>query len=262
MITSTNNPKVKWVHKLQSHSKARRSEEAFVLEGVRLTEEGVKSGWETRLVFYTKDLDQRGKKVLDRYFEVGVLVQEVSPQVMSFISDTDTPQGILSVVTIQSLPISKRIEVAFIPDSVRDPGNLGTMLRTGAAAGVGVIYITPGTVDPYTPKVVRAAMGAHFRVPIQLKTWNEIDQIKRALGLMVYLADINKGKAFNQVTFKFPMALVVGGEAKGASTAARSLVDEYVHIPMFRGVESLNAAVASGILLFEVFRKRKKLLPE
>lgn len=257
MIRSTNNPKVKWVHKLQSRSRARKSEGAFVLEGVRLTEEGVKSGWETRLVFYTEDLDQRGEKVLDDYVKRGVHVEEVSPQVMSFISDTDTPQGILSVVTIQTLPISERIEVSFIPDSVRDPGNLGTMMRTGAAAGVGAIYIPPGTVDPYAPKVVRAAMGAHFKVPIQLRTWNEIDQLKRASGLKVYLADIRKGNAFNQVTFKFPMVLVVGGEAEGASSDARRLADEYVYIPMARGVESLNAAVASGILLFEVFQKRK-----
>ncbi len=258
MITSTINPKVKWVRNLQARSRARHNEGAFVLEGVRLTEEAMKSGWETQLVFFTTDLDERGQEVLEHYSERGVLVEEVSSQVMGFVSDTNTPQGLLAVVTVRSLPISERLDVVFIPDSVRDPGNLGTMLRTAAAAGVGAVFIAPGTVDPYAPKVVRAAMGAHFLIPIQQLSWEEIDQRRQEWGLRVYLADVRLGKAFRQIEFKVPMALVVGGEAEGASEAARGLADEYVNIPMPGGVESLNAAVAAGILLFEILRPENK----
>lgn len=229
-----------------------------MLEGVRLTEEGMKSGWDTELVFFTADLDERGQVILEHYSNLGVLVQEVSSQVMSLLSDTNTPQGILSVLRIKSIPILGKVGVVLIPDSIRDPGNLGTMLRTAAAAGVSSVFITPGTVDPYSPKVVRAAMGAHFLVPIEQLSWGEIIQRRQDWGLRVYLADVRLGKAFAQIQFKLPLALVVGGEAVGPSRAARNIADEYVHIPMPGGSESLNAAVATGILLYTIIQPENK----
>jgi TrmH family RNA methyltransferase len=153
------------------------------------------------------------------------------------------------------------LDFVFIPDAVRDPGNLGTMLRTAAAAGVGAVFLPPGVVDPFAPKVVRAAMGAHFRVPVYPLSWEEIHNHLNAYALRVYLAAAGAGQVYTQADFRSPLALIIGGEAEGAGQQARQLAAEYVHIPMSGDVESLNAAIAGAILMFEVVRQRSSPPP-
>lgn len=257
MITSTQNPKVQLVHALQSRSRNRRKEGAFVIEGIRLAEEALGSGWETRFVFYTGDLDERGGAVIQGFARQGVPVELVSDGVMKAVSDTVTPQGILAVLDIHTIPLPKYLDFVFIPDGVRDPGNLGTMLRTAAAAGVGAFLLPSGVVDPFSPKVVRAAMGAHFQLPIHILSWPEIGSILERFTLRVYVASVRQGQVYTQVDFSPPLALVLGGEAAGAGISASQLADAKVHIPMPGKVESLNTAAAAAILLFEVLRQRE-----
>lgn len=257
MITSVQNPKVKWVRALQAQGKARREAEAFVVEGVRLAEEALASGWETQAVLYTEDLGERGREVVEGFAGRGAAVEAVSEHVLRAASDTQTPQGILAVLSLPNWPLPKTLNFAFIPDGVRDPGNLGTMLRTAAAAGVGGVFLPPGTADAFAPKVVRAAMGAHFRLPLWPLGWEEIRQALRQAGLRVYLAAVEGGQPYTQADFRRPMALVIGGEAAGAGAQARQITDQAVHIPMPGKTESLNAAVAAAILLFEVVRQRE-----
>ena len=258
MITSTANPKIKWVRQLQAHSRERREAAAFVVEGVRLVEEALAAGWEAQLVLYTDDLSERGRLVLDGFALRGALLEQVSAEVLHAASDTETPQGLLAVLSQRLLPLPPAPDLVFIPDRVRDPGNLGTMLRTAAAAGVGAVFCPPETVDAFAPKVVRAGMGAHFRLPVHSLDWEAIAH--HLAPLQVFLAAMQEGLAYTRADFRSPLALIVGSEAQGAGPQARRLAHSLVHIPMPGGGESLNAAVAAGILLFEVARQRS--LPE
>ena len=256
MITSIHNPKIKWVRELQADSQARKEARSFVVEGVRLAEEALAAGWSAQLVLYTADLGKRGKDILAGFTAQGVQVEQITDQVMRAASDTETPQGILVVLAHKAVALPVTLDFVFIPDAVRDPGNLGTMLRSAAAAGVQAAFIPPGTVDPWSPKVVRAGMGAHFRLPIQALDWDEISQHLKCL--QIYLAETNAGLPYTQADLRKPLALIVGGEAEGAGSQAQSLASARVHIPMPGGSESLNAAVAAGVLLFEVVRQRRE----
>ncbi len=258
MITSVHNPKIQSVRKLLAHAKERHVQQAFVLEGVRLAEEALHGEWKARQVLFTETLDQRGQAVVDGFSADGAAVEQVSETVMKAISDTETPQGLLVVLGQKTLPLPKMPDFLLVLDALRDPGNLGTVLRTAAAAGAQGVLLAPGCVDAWSPKVLRAGMGAHFRLPIHSLSWQDIRQaLKQASGKMqAYLADSAAGISYTQADFRIPLALIVGGEAAGAGSEARSLADEKVHIPMPGGSESLNAAIAASLLLFEVVRQR------
>jgi len=257
MITSTQNPKIKWLRQLQNQGRFRREERVFVVEGVRLAEEALKTGWKAQLVLHTEGLSERGQAIIEGFATQGVQIELATEAVMRTASDTQTPQGIVAALDWQSLPIPPAADFLYVPDGVRDPGNLGTMLRSAAAAGVQAALIPPETVDAFAPKTVRAGMGAHFRLPIHAMSWAEIaGQLER---LQVYLAAANEGIDYTQADFRSPLALIVGGEAEGASTQALHLQHTAVHIPMPGGSESLNAAVAAGVLMFEVVRQRQGL---
>lgn len=258
MITSVHNPKIQWVRKLQSRSRARREERAFVVEGVRLVEEALSAGWQASLVLYESSLDERGQKIVQGFAGQGAIIEEVSPEILQAASDTATAQGLLAVLPLQIIPLPERADFVFIPDGVKDPGNLGSMLRSAASAGVDAVLLPEATVDAYAPKVLRAAMGAHFRLPVHSLSWAEIAALVERSGLHVYLADARAGIAYTRADFRLPLALVVGGEAEGASPFAGRLATERVHIPMPGGMESLNAGIAAALLLFEVVRQREK----
>jgi TrmH family RNA methyltransferase len=256
MITSKDNPKIKRVRALQADSKTRHAEKAFVVEGIRLVEEALESRWEVQWVIYTEGLGVRGQAIVQGFMARGVLVDQVTPQVMASASDTQNPQGLLALLEARSIPLPAAPDFIFIPDGVHDPGNLGTMLRTASAAGVQGVLLPPGSVDPYSPKVLRAAMGVHFRLPIQILSWEEIYPLVSKKRLKVYLADSGGGDVYTEVDWRAPLALIIGGEAAGASPDAWNLASKRVFIPMPGGGESLNAASASAILLFEAVRQR------
>lgn len=133
---------------------------------------------------------------------------------------------------------------------------LGSMLRTAAAAGVDAVFLPKGSVDVFSPKVVRAAMGAHFRLPIWVAAWDEIALRLRRSALEVYLADVKAAEVYTRFDLRSPLALIVGGEAAGAGEMAHQLAHARLYIPMAGGIESLNAAAAAAVLLFEVARQR------
>ncbi|MBN2502883.1 MAG: RNA methyltransferase [Anaerolineales bacterium] len=256
MITSTQNPKIKEIRGLQARSKTRRAAGAFVVEGVRLAEEALQAGWQPQLVIYTEDLNERGLALVEAWQSQSVAVEAVSDHVMAAASDTQTPQGILLVLPMQIMPTPDQLDFALILDQMRDPGNLGTLLRTAAAAGAGAIFLPPGTVDVYAPKVIRSAMGAHFHLSIQALTWEAIEAQCKLYSLQVFLAAAGNGTPYTQADFSQPLALLIGGEAHGAGQHAHHLATTAVHIPMPGTAESLNAAVAAAILTFEVVRQR------
>jgi TrmH family RNA methyltransferase len=173
---------------------------------------------------------------------------------MNPLSETETPQGILAVLNDARLPIPEVLNFVLIPDLIREPGNLGTLLRSAAAAGVQAIFLPPETTDAFAPKVLRAGMGAHFRLPIHAMSWDEIQQ--HIKGFQVYLADMD-GQSCWETDLRQPLALIVGGEADGASESARRLATQKISIPMTGKMESLNAGAAGSVLMFEVVRQRK-----
>ncbi|MEO8355039.1 MAG: RNA methyltransferase [Chloroflexota bacterium] len=253
MITSNQNSKIKLVRALLGRAKERREANAFVVEGVRLMEEAVKSNWGFQFALYDETLNERGKSEVESLRLRGVDIEMVSPDLIKSLSETETPQGILAVLDIKQLPITNSPDFLLIPDQIRDPGNLGTLLRTAAAAGVRAVLLTPETTDVFAPKVVRAGMGAHFRLPIHSMDWDEIKAITK--GLQVYLADMD-GQSCWETDLRQPLALIVGSESAGASDEAQNLATKKMSIPMFGNVESLNAAVAGSVLMFEVVRQR------
>jgi TrmH family RNA methyltransferase len=258
MITSLHNPKIQSVRKLLAHAKARREEQAFVIEGVRLAEEALKGAWKAQLVLFTDALDGRGKAVVDGFSAPGAPVEQVSEAVMKAVSETESPQGLLVVLAQQTLPLPDSPDFLLILDGVRDPGNLGTVLRTAAAAGVQAVLLAPGCVDAWSPKVLRSGMGAHFRLPIHSLGWQDIKRTLKQPSneLRIFLADSAGGIPNTDADFRDPVALIVGGEAAGSGTEAVSMAEMKVHIPMPGGGESLNAAIATSIMLFEVVQQR------
>jgi TrmH family RNA methyltransferase len=256
MIASLSNPTLRLVRALQRKRLEREREGAFVIEGVRLFEEAARANVTPRVILHTGDLDPRSRAALAALSRHGAEVHPVTAAVMAVASDTETPSGLLAVVPITSsfiLPPSA-LTFAIVCDRLADPGNLGTILRTAEAAGVQAVFLAPGTVDAHNPKVVRAAMGAHFHLPIVEASWNEIRA--RLNGLAAWLADAAEGERYDRVDWRAPCALIVGSEAEGPSEAARAFAPHRVHIPMPGRAESLNAAVAAGVLLFEIARQR------
>jgi len=259
MITSAHNPKIQTVRALLAHRQEREAAGEFVIEGVRLTEEALNSGWIPRVVFHSVQVSERGKTLLMEFARNGVEIEEISPGLMKSLAETDAPQGILAVVPQRTLGLPVMMDFAVIADNLRDPGNLGTLLRTAAAAGVQAVLLAPGTADAFSPKVLRAGMGAHFRLPVHRCSWDEITgicRIKSHPELQVLLAEAENGLPFWSHDLRKPLALVIGGEAEGASPAGRALANAAIKIPMPGLSESLNAAVAAGILIFEVVRQR------
>lgn len=253
MITSSQNPKLKLVRALQGRAKERREAGLFVVEGVRLVEEAVKANWQFQFVLFSDALGERGKELLDRLTTNQIEVEEASGDLLQKVSETENPQGILAVLQRIELPIRHPLNFLLIPDQIRDPGNLGTLLRSAAAAGVQAALIPPETTDAFAPKVLRAGMGAHFRLPIHSMTWEEIHACVN--NMQVYLADMN-GRPCWETDLRQPLALILGGEAEGASEEARKLATQRISIPMSGNVESLNAGVAGSVLMFEVVRQR------
>lgn len=259
VITSPSNPKIQYVRAL-ARRRTRQREQRFIAEGVRLLEEALRAGTVPALVFFTGRLGTaaRGRVILARLRERGVPTLRVSDAVMRAMSDTQTPQGILAVLPFPQLAPPPDPSLLLIVDGMRDPGNLGTLLRTAEAAGVQEVFLAPGTVDLYNPKVVRGAMGTHFRLPVRTEDWAEIaDAVS---GMQVLLADARGEQIYDSVDWRIPSALIVGGEAEGASIRARELAVTRVSIPMRGGTESLNAAIAAAIILFEAARQRRLAL--
>jgi TrmH family RNA methyltransferase len=253
MITSVQNQKIKWVRSLQNSARERRSSSAFVVEGVRMAEETLEHSLQPRMVLYTQDFEERFPALLGKFNAPGIKPELVAPHVMKSASDTQTPQGILVVLPRIPKPLPDPLTFVLVPDSMRDPGNLGNILRSAAAAGVDAVFVPPESVDPYSPKVVRAAMGAHFYLSLVPMGWEEIAQHLDTLP--VYGASAHEGIPYYHLKMIPPLALIIGGETSGLSAAAQSLTSKYANIPMPGRIESLNAAAAAGILLFEVVRQ-------
>jgi TrmH family RNA methyltransferase len=255
VITSKDNPTVKRIRSLQRSRKYRRQDHAFVVEGTRLLEEALRAGSKLEYVLLTEDTQLRESELLASLPDT-LEPLLVSDRVLASCSDAVTPQGVLAVVSMPDKPLPEECDFALVLDRVRDPGNLGTLLRTAHAAAVQAVLLTEGTVDPFNPKVVRAGMGAHFFLPIVEASTAELEDL--LAGMQIWIADSSSGTSYNQVDWTLPTALVIGNEARGPSDEMLSMAAGSVHIPMPGPAESLNAAVAGAVLMFEIIQQRKR----
>lgn len=197
----------------------------------------------------------RAARLIGRLNDRTSQVYAVTRSVLKSLTQTENPQGIVAIYPLPDLPLPSAPGFVLVLDAIRDYGNVGAILRTAWAAGVDSVLLAPGTADMFNPKVVRAAMGAHFYLPIISQTWDEIARILKPIP-RVYLADAHRGETYFSAAWTRPFALVVGGEAEGASPEAEEVATTHLTIPMAGNIESLNAAIAAGILIFEAIRKR------
>jgi TrmH family RNA methyltransferase len=253
-ITSTRNPAVLFARSLDRTS-ARREHGQYLIEGVRLTTEAIAAGRPATFAFYEPELLERteaGSRLLAQLDGWADKSHEVAPHVLESIARTETPSGVVAVIRATDPPplsdhAHDRLGLAL--DRIADPGNLGTILRTAAALGVRYVLTLPESADLFAPKVVRAAMGAHFGLDLyQHEPWNGA---RAQLGnVEVVAATTGAGDPLQGFSWPSAALLVVGSEAHGLSSDVESSVGRQVHIPMSPGVESLNAAVAAGIVMY------------
>ncbi len=272
LIESPANPIVKAFHSLET-SKGRQARRQFLVEGVRAVEEGLRAGHWPAVCLYNPELltrTERGTKLLKQLTakDTGhggrAAPIETTQRALEAASDTQHPQGIVTAFSFIEWKAPKAqpgiAPLTLVCDNIQDPGNLGTLLRTAEAAGVQAVWLSPQCVDMYNPKVVRAAMGAHFRLPIFSCGW---DKIRSDLGDMnipggrVFAADADAETPYDQVDWRQGSALVVSNEAHGLSKDASHIAGGAICIPMFGGTESLNAATAAAVILFEAARQRR-----
>ena len=253
-ITSASNDRVRLVRALQTQAKTRRREAKIVLEGVRLITDALDSGSTPDFVLYTSELTNTGRALLARLKELHVACFEVTDELMSVMADTDTPQGFLAVVPTPQPALTEQPNLLLLLDGVADPGNMGTILRTAAAVGVDLVVLLPGCVDAFSPKVLRSAMGAHFRVAVTSQNWDQFSA--QYPDLPLYVADSDGTQPYYAVDWKQPAGLVIGGEARGVNSSAYTAAHSVISIPMNEGAESLNAAIATAVILFECRRQR------
>lgn len=256
VITSPANPVVTFVRSL-SRRDTRAAERAFVVEGLRAVRDGLQAGATPRLLLLR---DDERADILRRELAVEArdpALRWVAPRLFDKLSEVQAPQGVLAVFpwpALQSAP--QGAPLVLVLDRLRDPGNLGTLLRSAAGAGVSAVYLTPESVDPWNPKVVRAGMGAHFRLPLAPLDDETAEALRNTLPLRVD-ASAEAAVAYDAVDWTQPAALIIGGEAEGVRPALAAWSSVAVAIPLAGGVESLNAAVAGSILLFEAARQRR-----
>jgi TrmH family RNA methyltransferase len=192
--------------------------------------------------------------LLENLHNTKTTLYEVTDEIIQHLSDTQNPQGIAGVFRLPKPSLPDNPQRVLILDAIREPGNMGTILRTAGAAGIEVVILAPDCVDPYNPKVLRSGMGAHFRLPVVEADWANIrgycDDLKK------YLATGEAELNYTDVDWTEAWALVIGNEAHGVGEKASNFAAQGVSIPM-ANAESLNAAIATGVLLFEALRQRQ-----
>lgn len=259
MINSTSNKQVKRVVNLRDKAKARREEGLYVAEGLRMCREYKPDDVES--LYITESF---GKQEDNKRWLRGFKFEMVTDEVMHYMADTKTPQGVLAVAKQKKCTMEDILKKTNMPklimilENIQDPGNLGTIIRAGEGAGITGVVMSSDTADIYNPKVIRSTMGAVFRVPFVY-----VEDLKAALlqlkdhGVHLYAAHLKGQNPYDQEDYTESTGFLIGNEAQGLSDEIASLADTYVKIPMAGSVESLNAAIASSVLMFEVARQRR-----
>jgi TrmH family RNA methyltransferase len=255
--------KLKQISKLNAE-KERNLENRFLIEGLHLCQEALLSDWEVELVLFSSEFvkSSEGEKLVEEYSRREIALFRIKKKEIEKLADTETPQGIMAVVKKKKFTLNKdflkKASLLLSLENIRDPGNLGTMIRTADAAGTDGILLSKGCVELYNPKVIRSTMGSIFHLAvIEGLNLEEIIPLMKSSGFKIFVSDVHGGKDYTNVNYPDKSCPIIGSEASGISEQILNLADERVRIPIFGKAESLNASVAAGILLYEIVRNKK-----
>ena len=277
IISSKDNKRIKYIRGLLEKGNIRKKNHQFVVEGIKLVDEALGCGKVLEIICAVSLYDElisgdlsgnrllaENDKNITNYVKKGSSLLVVSDTVLKSMSETKTPQGILAVAEMpdyrlldkgfleQAYTKNGKIKLLVLEDTA-DPGNLGTIMRTAEAAGVTGVIMGKGTVDIFNPKVVRSTMGSIFRLPFTyVEDLKETIQKLKTQGISFYATHLKGKKSYKDIKYSDSSAILVGNEARGLSDEVADLADTYVLIPMQGKVESLNAAVAAALMMYEV----------
>lgn len=256
MLTSIKNPLIKRIRKLHQ-SKYRKAEGVLLLEGTNLLETACAVNYPLEVVCYTSHWQDKHPQLWERLQQQAQGVELVSPEVLSAIALTKTPDGITAIAPrqLQSDVDLSSIQLGLMVEQLQDPGNMGTIIRTAAAVGVDCLWASADSVEFDHPKVLRASVGAWFRVPMAVTTQAR-SLIQQFPGQVVATRPTAE-KSYWEVDFQQPTLILLGNEGAGLSPELAALADEPVQIPLAGGVESLNVAIAASLLLYEAKRQQQ-----
>jgi TrmH family RNA methyltransferase len=243
--------------------KGRKKQNRFLVEGVRLCEEAVKSAWEIQSLLHTGDAQQnpRVKTILKNAEKREIEVFQIKTDALNRVSDTVTSQGIVAVAKMSDFTsdqlFQRRPEFILALDSIKDPGNMGTLIRTADAFGADGVILSKECVDLFNPKVVRSTMGSIFHLPIlrDIVLQDFLSDLKKG-NFRIFVTELKEGKKLDSLDCSGKICLVMGSEPEGVSKSLIRLADHLVKIPIPGKAESLNVSVACGILLHEITGQR------
>ena len=257
MITSASNGQIKNLIQLQKKGKTRREQDVFVAEGIKMYEEAPLELIEK--VYISKSFSEKkaAGEILKR-----AAVEIVADRIFQSAADTKTPQGIMAIIKQHHYTLTQVLTgenpLIMILENLQDPGNLGTILRTGEGAGVTGVIISSDTVDIYNPKTIRSTMGSIYRMPFYYA--DDLKEVLKELeerNIVTYAAHLKGSRDYDKPDYRKGSAFMIGNEGNGLTDELAKRAQEYIRIPMCGEVESLNAAVASSLLMYEAFRQRR-----
>ncbi|MBU3092459.1 RNA methyltransferase [Clostridium sp. CM028] len=258
-IQSKDNLLIKDIKKLKE-KKYRKDSNMFLVEGFRFVEEALDSDFEVVHIFISARGDSKYENsCMKNKLQKNTKVYSVSDSLFKSICDTDNPQGIIA--TVRNKPVEIKYDHGFymLADKIQDPGNMGTIIRTAHAAGALGVIITKGTVDIYNEKTLRSTMGSIFKIPVICDSDLSVVQKLRSAGFKLVTSSLDTDKNFYNVDLREKVIISVGNEGNGISAEVYEICDLKIKIPMPGGAESLNAAVAASIMMYEVVRQKNNI---
>jgi len=267
MITSTSNQQMKNITALLKKSKERKNTKTFVVEGPRMVVEAPIE--KLKAVYVAESFENNPvnetllQEIQNKCAQANATYEVVADNVFKSVSDTQTPQGIMAVVEMPEYDLEQLLADdkthLLILESIQDPGNLGTMLRTGEGAGVTGIIMNKTTVDLFNPKTIRSTMGSIYRVPFYVTEdlAGTMEELKQK-GVSLYAAHLKGKNSYDEEDYTKACGFLIGNEGNGLSDEIAKLADTYIKIPMEGQVESLNAAISATLLMYEANRQRRR----
>jgi len=261
-IASASNPQVKEAVAIKE-KRRKYKYDAFLIEGPHLVEMALQSATAVKKVFFTEEFSsiREGAGLLKKLIRSGAEMFRITAQVLSMLSDTETPQGVIATATyrpyhLDSLHVSEKPLMVII-DGIQDPGNLGAIIRTSDAAGADALVMLPGTCDAFMPKALRSTAGSLFTLPIAYADTETVIRWLREKAIGLSVTDAKAPVAIHQADLTYPLAFVFGNEAHGVSDTLRKAATVLISIPILGRAESLNVAAAAAICLYEAVRQRR-----
>lgn len=260
MISSANNGQIKYINLLKNKAKARQEDRTFVVEGIRMFEESREEDNLIKSYFSETFYDIKSKEDLDYFQDLSYEI--IQDSLFKKISDTSTPQGVLALVQAPEYHLKNIIKNPksnlLLLENIQDPGNLGTMVRTAEGAGFNGIVLSRDSVDMLNPKVIRATMGAIYRMPyVYVDNFEETLKQIQNNNISIYAAHLEGAQSYDNLDYPSKCGIIIGNEGNGITKRTAEIADKLIKIPMKGKVESLNAAISAALIMFEVARQRR-----